>query len=224
MASAVGIVLILMIVTWLGLWGPVELSHLKEWQTLTTGVLALIAGCIAYTGATAKVRQDREIVAVETARRKLALYLKSEIAFRTLAERAHEMQTGLIHPPEGKDKIVDRRTLFAIEEPQELEEAWTYLDLFPREILAEIRAVRISLRELTALSNNYSGWDVFNWRLSADEAPRIILDAYNCLHQIWQSAKLVEQALKPLIKVMAPEMDQNERTVRIYGEPDDPDE
>ncbi|RZN10288.1 hypothetical protein CWO91_13935 [Bradyrhizobium genosp. SA-3] len=218
MASAVGIVLILMIVTWLGLWGPVDLSHLKEWQTLTTGLLALFAAGIAYLGATAKVRHDREVLALENSRRRLALYLKIEMAFRALARKAHDMQSGLMFPPLDQDKIVDRSTLFAIEEPPELEEAWTYLDLFPREALAEIRAVRSSLRDLVALSE-VSDQDQFRWGRYDKEPPWIVGDANVALHQIWQSATLVADALAPLIKRMAPEMDQNERLTRIYGEP-----
>lgn len=217
MASVVGIILILTMIAWLGLWGPLNLAEFQKWQTLTTGILALIAAGIAYRGATAKVRYDREVLAAETARRKLALYLKIEMTFRALAARAHEMQTGLMFPPLDQDKFVDRSSLFDIEEPAELEEAWTYLDLFPLETLAEIRLVRTNLRELKALSK-LSDKEEFRWGRYEQEPPRIIKDAHLCLHDIWQSAKLVVQVLEPLIKTMAPEMNENERIIRAYGQ------
>jgi hypothetical protein len=40
---------------------------------------------------------------------------------------------------------------------------------------------------------------------------------------LWQSASLVADTLEPLIKEMAPEMDQSERLTRIYGDPGDGD-
>jgi hypothetical protein len=46
-ASAVGIVLILMIVTWLGLWGPVDLNSIKDWQTLIGFGGTLAVGAVA---------------------------------------------------------------------------------------------------------------------------------------------------------------------------------
>jgi hypothetical protein len=56
MASAVGIVLVLMIIIWLDLWGPVDVAKLQPWQTLMTGFLAVIAAGIACAGVTSKVR------------------------------------------------------------------------------------------------------------------------------------------------------------------------
>src|SRR5438128_2350404 len=69
--------------------------RLKDWQTLITGFMALIAASIAYWGATAKVRHDREIVETEIRRRKLALYLKIEFSFRELSGIAHEKAGGI---------------------------------------------------------------------------------------------------------------------------------
>src|ERR1039458_6802652 len=74
LATAVGIVLIITMVFWLGLNGPIDINKIKDWQTLITGVLALVAAGGAYWGATAKVRFDREVADGELKRRKLALY------------------------------------------------------------------------------------------------------------------------------------------------------
>jgi hypothetical protein len=216
MASAVGIVLILMIVTWLDLWGPIDLSKLEKWQTLTTGVMALIAAGIAYWGATAKVRQDREVTESENKRRKLALYLKIEFAFRQLSDRARDKDAALVFPPIDVDQEIGRNQLL-VAEPPELEEAWTYLDFFPRELIAEIRNVRNCLRGLAAITQEL-GDGAAVWPANENEPPSIIKEAQLQMYTLWQSASLVADALEPLIKELAPEMDQNERMMRLYGE------
>ncbi|WP_315716347.1 MULTISPECIES: hypothetical protein [unclassified Bradyrhizobium] len=203
---------------WLGLWGPIDLSKLEKWQTLMASILALVAAGIAYRGATEKVRHDKAIAAAEEARRKLALYLKMEMACRLAAGRAHEMQTGLMFPPVDEDKIISRSTLFQIDEPPELEEVWAFLDLFPRKALAQIRNVRVSFRELAELSKR-TNKEEFVWKLDVEQAPWVIRDANAALCAIWQSGTLVADVLEPLITEMAPEMDENERMNRIYGEP-----
>lgn len=219
MVSAVGIVLILVILTWLDLWGPINLAKLKEWQTLMTGFMALVAAGIAYRGATSKVRHDREVVEAENKRRKLALFLKIEFAFRQLSEKARHIEAPITFPPIDVDHEI-RRSELSIAEPPELEEAWTYLDLFPREMIAEIRNVRNCLRGLAAISQE-SGDDVVAvWLANDEEPPSLVKEAQLYVYTLWQSASLVANALEPLIRELAPEMDQNERMTRLYGEPD----
>jgi hypothetical protein len=220
MASAVGILLILTLVTWLGLWGPVNLSKLHEWQTLTTGIttgiMALIAASIAYRGATAKVRHDREVLAQEIMRRKLALYLKIEFAFRQLTEEARNKSAQVSFGPlTGMETI--RAHNFMIDEPTELEEAWTYLDLFPRKIISEIRNVRNCLRKLAKLEVDLDGKGIA-WEADRDPHP-MIKEAQSLLGGLWHSAALVTEELDPLIDELAPEMDDSERMTRIYGDP-----
>lgn len=216
LASAVGIVLILMIATWLNFWGPIDVSHLKDWQTLMTGVLALVAAGIAYRGAIAKVRHDREVLAAENMRRKVALYLKLDLACRALSEQAQEMDGRLSFPPIGEDRVV-RRDEFKLSEPPELEEAWTYLDLFPVKAIAQVRNIRGKLREL---SRHYErvGETAIPWRSDAN-SPYLISVAHTCVYEIQQSASLVVDLLEPTIKFMAPQMDAEEMVMRLYGEP-----
>jgi hypothetical protein len=215
LASAVGIVLILMIVAWLGLWGPVNLAKLQDWQTLMTGFMALVAAGVAYWGATAKVRHDREVIETENKRRRLALYLKIEFAFRQLIERARARDTKFMFASVASQTF--EASDFALEEPPELEEAWMYLDAFPRHLIAEIRTVRNSLRKLAALKA-----DVGDKRISLasgiEDRPWNIDQAHLLLTEIWHSAVLVADDLLPLIREFAPEMD--DRMTRIYGDPD----
>jgi hypothetical protein len=88
MASAVGIVLILTMVTWLDLWGPVNIANLQPWQTLLTGFLAVFAAVIAYIGATAKVRFDREVRRQDVLQIKIALFFKLTFALENIVTQA----------------------------------------------------------------------------------------------------------------------------------------
>jgi hypothetical protein len=58
-----------LITVWLGLAEPIDLSRLKEWQTLSAAVVALIAAGIAYLAAMAKVNFDRSVHEGEQRRR-----------------------------------------------------------------------------------------------------------------------------------------------------------
>jgi hypothetical protein len=92
---------------------------------------------------------DREVIEAENKRRRLALFLKIEFAFRQLVETARSRDVKFMFAPALKQTF--EAADFALEEPPELEEAWMYLDAFPRHLIAEIRTVRNSLRKLSAL-------------------------------------------------------------------------
>jgi hypothetical protein len=223
MASAVGIVLILMIVTWLDFWGPIDLSKLEKWQTLiagtTTGFMALIAASIAYRGATAKVRHDREIVAQETTRRKLALYLKLEFAFRQLVETTRHLDVPFMFANGMPDRTFGAQD-FALSEPPELEEAWASLDIFPRQSIAQIRNVRNSLRKLAAIKADLGDKRV-NSKSHVADKPWIIGEAHSLMTNIWNSALFAADDLVPHIRELAPEMDEADKMMRLYGDPSD---
>jgi hypothetical protein len=67
--------------------------HLKDWQTLIAGVLALAGGALAYIGAMAKVEQDADVQRREFLRRQLSLYLKLDITVRNFRDTASERET-----------------------------------------------------------------------------------------------------------------------------------
>ncbi|GAB9248268.1 hypothetical protein [Bradyrhizobium diazoefficiens] len=218
-ATAVAIILILTMIAWLGLWGPVDVSHLKDWQTLMASVFALIAAGIAYRGATAKVRYDREIAERDDMRRKLALYLKVEIAFSQLVETLRSRQGKFIFF-ESIENVSFAAEDFDFEEPPELEEAWGSLDIFPRHLIAEIRNVRSWLRKLKSFKAEIGDRKV-RPDSPLDEQPWLIEHGNEAINNAWQSAAVVVQDLKPLIHDLAPEMDENDRFFKLHGEPDD---
>ena len=59
MASAVGIVLILTIVAWLNLWGPIHVSAIKEWQTLIGFGGTLAVGAVAWVNVSRQISQQQ---------------------------------------------------------------------------------------------------------------------------------------------------------------------
>jgi hypothetical protein len=222
MASAVGIVLILMIVTWLDFWGPIDLSKLEKWQTLiagtTTGFMALIAASIAYRGATAKVRHDREIQAQEVTRRKLALYLKLEFAFRQLIDKTRTLEIQFMFADATPERTFGA-TDFALNEPPELEEAWASLDIFPRQSIAQIRNVRNALRKLAVIKA-----DLGDKRIKLKSNPfddEIVRQAQTLMRDMWHSASFAANDLVPHIRELAPEMDEADKMTRLYGDPTD---
>lgn len=59
--------------TWLSVAGP---PNLKDWQTLIASCIALIGGGLAYKGAMAKVKFDRDIHEKSFERQELGVYLR----------------------------------------------------------------------------------------------------------------------------------------------------
>ncbi|WP_426615714.1 hypothetical protein [Bradyrhizobium sp. McL0616] len=204
-ATAVAIILIAMIAL-----------DLSKWQTLAAALVAFGGAALAYRGAMAKVSHDQMIVDRDSMRRKLSLYLKLEFAFRELVDEAREKNAYITFDPlEGTAYIGEEH--FRIEEPPELEEAWAYLDLFPREIIGEIRNTRNCLRKLRKLcielGERQIAWGV------GEKPHSMIEEAQALMHELWHSAAIVKDALDPEIKELAPDMDESERMVRIHGEP-----
>ena len=199
---------------WLGLWGTVDLSKLEKWQTLMTGFVALIAAGIAYRGATAKVRYDREVADREEMRRKVALFLKLEVALTQLYEKARILNNRFaIH------RLGWEAADVALDEPPELEEAWARLDLFPRHVIAEIRNIRDGLRRLSAIKLEL-GSDTLTWA-NGDygNRPWQIELGHSLAGSIWHAAELVAKELRPVVDELAPELDHEQKMIKIYGGP-----
>ncbi|THD45779.1 MAG: hypothetical protein E8A46_28195 [Bradyrhizobium sp.] len=76
---------------WLGLWGPIDLNKLQPWQPLLVGLFAIVAAIIAYRGATAIVRFNRETRDRDERRKKLGIYLRAEHTCNQLSDRAQSL-------------------------------------------------------------------------------------------------------------------------------------
>jgi hypothetical protein len=71
-----------LIAIWLGLWGPIDVQKLKDWQPLMASIIAFGAATLVYRGAMAKVNLDRE--EAERQRNREPRYIENnyEILFR----------------------------------------------------------------------------------------------------------------------------------------------
>jgi hypothetical protein len=107
-----------------------------------------------------------------------------------------------------------------IKEPPEIEEAWEDLNIFPRVIIGEIRAVRNSLRHLAKLGDELGDKTIVVPQNSDMNAVGYPLEQARALaDDIRRRAWLVADELDPLIKDLAPPMDEDERMIRYYGDP-----
>jgi hypothetical protein len=94
------------------------------------------------------------------------------------------------------------------------------LIFFPPVIIGEVRAVRNSLRQLAKLSDALGDRTVVvpqNSDMNAVGYP--LQQARALVDDIRRRAWLVADELEPLIKVLAPPMDEDERMNRYYGDP-----
>jgi hypothetical protein len=202
LASAVGIVLILMMVTWLGLWGPLDLSKLEKWQTLTAGIIALMAAIVAYRGATAKVRHDREVLASETARLRLSVHLRVDFANREirthadeLADLLREAMSRVVPMPPGVDTLL-------INEPPELQAVWDRLDLLPKHLIYEIARIRQLIRTINRAETRIPRQRFHNGTVTMDREDLVVL--IPLVREVQDRCKFVHEELSAAIEELAP--------------------
>lgn len=119
------------VAVWLGVLGPLDLSRLKEWQTLTSALVALIAAGVAYVAAIAKVNFDRAVHEAAQQRQKRNILLK--VQYAALIFRGNLMtQIKRLDPPiRGISDTILAKDM-ALPWPPEFEQAWDNLDLFTR--------------------------------------------------------------------------------------------
>jgi len=138
---------------WLGVWGPLDLNALKEWQTLLSALVALAAATIAYRVGMAKVNLDREL-AVDGKR--LGLQLRLSFALNQLWPQAASVADAT-NPFKlyNKQKIVPISTL-TILEPPEIAEAWGNLELLSKDVNLRLLIIRSALQHLNITISAHS--------------------------------------------------------------------
>lgn len=203
---------------WLGVSGPIYLSVLREWQTLLGAFAVVAAASIAYVAAMSKVRQDREAVEREIFRKRLGLYLKIEFAMRLLLDEARSLDAHLAFGPVGCtiEVSVDE---FRLTEPPELDEAWEYLDVFPAELVQELRTIRNGLRESKAHWDRVAAKSPWTWAEDSENIPPGREEMRHLAYEIWTACAIVAGGLDVRIRQMAPTLPEQERMLQIYGEP-----
>jgi hypothetical protein len=209
----------------LGIFGP-----LKEWQILVGPLAVLAAASIAYIAAMQKVWHDREnserelLHARENSerellRKRLGLYLKIEPAMRRLHDQAKDLCTHLGFGPIGciVEVSVDE---FRLAEPPELDEAFEYLDVFPGEVVQELRTIRNGLRESKAHWDSVASKSPWTWAEESKNIPPGRDKLCGLSRGIQDACDVVVNRLEAHIHKMAPGLPEQERMLLIYGDPD----
>jgi hypothetical protein len=153
------LLLAVVFVAWLGLWGPINLDRLKEWQPLMAALVALGAGSLAYRGAMAKVNLDREESQRKRSSERLGLFLRLRASLERVSFSA-EKKVRLIES-DVPGRYVSTLTLSAdqltVSTPPELTDAWNRIDVIPAEILKNIETLRNLLPLVDTELQRFSG-------------------------------------------------------------------
>ena len=158
------LLLAVVFVSWLGLWGPVNLEKLKEWQPLLAALVALGAGSLAYRGAMAKVNLDREESERKRSSERLGLFLRLRASLERVSFEA-ERKVKLIES-DVPGKFVSTLALsvhqLAVYTPSELTDAWNRIDAIPAGIIADIDTLRTLLPLIASELERFSGntWNI----------------------------------------------------------------
>jgi hypothetical protein len=108
---------------------------------------------------------------------------------------------------------------FRLAEPPELDEAWEYLDVFPGELLQELRTVRNGLRESKAHWDRVASKSPWTWAEETENIPPGREKMCSLSHEIWMACAIVVNGLEAHIHKMAPTLPHQERMSQIYGDP-----
>jgi len=202
-ATAVGIILIVMIG-----------ADLSKWQPLAAALIALGGGLLAYRGAMLKLRQDEAERRREFLRRQLALYLKLELALRMFQPEAQENEAAIsFRAADGEHVLAGDLRL---KEPPEISEAWDNLDVFPRRLIREIASIRSCIREIDDL---LMGVPNDKKLYSSDKGGSMLDVIHERISTIVEACAIILAGLEPEIEQLAPIIPDNERMLTIYGEP-----
>lgn len=147
----------------------------RDFQTTFAAFVAAAAALIAYRGAMAKVSLDRDIHNRMQAGTRLGLYLRLQSQLERLIKEAQSNADDLDRlrkeTPDGPIlRIVWEPDATAFQGYDELEEAWSRLELLPRDAFRHLDAVRFSLAELK---------DIFDKHKGKKEIPRIVVGMYS---------------------------------------------
>jgi hypothetical protein len=198
-ATAVGIVLTLTLI----IVGSRDDFHLKDWQPLMAAIVALAGGALAYLGAMAKVYADQEKDRREFDRKKIGVYLRLSFANEKMRERA----TDLVKFFSGY-RLESQRfgpEIIKFEEPEEIEEAWRSLELFPISVSEQLNIIRSELPRMSRLLRSLPTSHVF-------EVGTVGVLYSDPLRPYSESCKTIASATKKLAAALADEINRIKTT------------
>jgi len=135
---------------------------LKDFQPTLAALIALLAACIAFFGATSKTRLDKQIARQLHEREKLGIYqrFKYEVALIRVLTNGMVNDKNVDRDLAKADRSAESRKHFAyvrrlLEEIPETKAAWQKLELFPTELSDRINLLRARIFVITiALDEN----------------------------------------------------------------------
>ncbi|WP_315774882.1 MULTISPECIES: hypothetical protein [unclassified Bradyrhizobium] len=192
---------------WLGLWGPIDIVKLKDWQTLTASIvaptIALCAAYLAYQGAMAKVYFDQREAERRRDAERLGLYLRMLVSLGHVAEEAGAKSAllGEYHMEEFELRLYP--ALLAIDRPQELDEAWLNIHLIPPQAIEPLQRLRNRLFPAVDIKAAYpnKAWTVLQFRPPAADHPELAAHRINCAGievECNQLIRALEERIPPL--------------------------
>jgi hypothetical protein len=127
--------------------------HLKDWQPLMAAVIALGGGAMAYWGAMAKVNADADRERSELNRKKIGLYLRLLYPIEKMNVRAEDVRKVLSGSRMAPRKFPPSTIRILI--PDEVDEAWKILELFPVEVAVALDVIRTELPNAKRLLDTF---------------------------------------------------------------------
>jgi hypothetical protein len=118
------------------------LAFAQPWQTLMAALVALAAAFVAYRAAMAKVNLDREIAATVERKRKLKILLQLSYVCQVIRDEANDQLDFLEMATSSADYHALR-----IDEPKEVGEAWSDIDVLTRPGMNALYQIRWALRK-----------------------------------------------------------------------------
>lgn len=151
-ATTVGLALIAILI----IVGSKDDFHLKDWQPMMAAGIALIGGALAYRGAMAKVIADADRDRRELDRKKIGLYLRLLYPIEKMNVRAEDVRKILSG---GRTNRRLPPSVIRISIPEEVEEAWKNLELFPVEVSVALDIIRTELPNAKRLLDTFPEGD-----------------------------------------------------------------
>jgi len=132
LAAIAALTLATVLTAWLGLWGPIDLSKLQQWQTVMAAIiapsLALLPATIAYKAAMAKVNFDREMHDAQEERRVLNIRKRLHFAVAIFWSEVIDLRKKMV-PVRGNKVEGIRAGAITLNLPNEIHEAWEHADV-----------------------------------------------------------------------------------------------
>jgi hypothetical protein len=164
---------------------------LREWQALVAAIIALGSAGIVYRSAMAKVELDREIHQTEMRRRERGLFLRLRFTAYVMMSDAQDYAHAVSRDDTWKkSNLLDWK--FRTEPA--LEEAWTHLDAFPREIAYRLSDLK---RDLFNFHNAVTGI-----RIQNDETALRLIDADEAARLICENAMRISKAAGEIFRAL----------------------